>query len=53
MSYWETTALDVDRLMLAMPPSIGGVPALPAVIGKVSSALNESIWNCGVCITIE
>ena len=27
------------------------VPA--AVIGSVSSALSESIWYCGVCITIE
>src|SRR3954464_12465754 len=53
MSYCETTALEVDRLMLAMPPRIGGVAVLPAVIGKVSSALSESIWNCGVCITIE
>ena len=39
--------------MSAMPPRIGdcGLPA--AVIGSVCSALSESIWYCGVCITIE
>ena len=39
--------------MSAMPPRIGGVTVPPAVIGSVSSALSESIWYCGVCITIE
>ena len=53
MSYCETTAFEVDRVILAMPPRIGGIPAPPAVIGSVSSALEESIWYCGVCITIE
>ena len=53
MSYCETTALEVDRVMLAMPPRIGGVSVFPAVIGSVSSALSELIWYCGVCITIE
>ena len=53
MSYCETTALEVERLMLAMPPRIGGAAVLPPVIGSVSSALSESIWYCGVCITIE
>jgi len=39
--------------MLAMPPRMGGAAVEPAVIGNVSSALSESIWYCGVCITIE
>ena len=53
MSYCETTALEVDRVMSAMPPRIGDGAVLPAVIGSVCSALSESIWYCGVCITIE
>jgi hypothetical protein len=36
-----------------MPPRIGGIAVLAAVIGRVCSAFSESIWNCGVCITIE
>src|ERR1700739_4358825 len=52
MSYWETTALETDRLILAMPPRIGA-DGPPDVIGKVSSALNVSTLYCGVCITIE
>ena len=39
--------------MSAMPPRIGGWALLAAVIGSVCSALSESIWYCGVCITIE
>ena len=52
MLYCETTALRVVRLTSAMPPSICdcGLPA--AVIGSACSALSESIWYCGVCITI-
>ena len=44
---------DVVRVMLARPPRIGDAAAPPAVIGTVSSALRESIWYCGVCMTIE
>ncbi len=39
--------------MSAMPPRIGDCDAPAAVIGSVCSALSESIWYCGVCITIE
>ena len=53
MSYCETTALEVERLMSAMPPRIGDCALPVAVIGSVCSALSESIWYCGVCITIE
>ena len=40
------------RLMSAMPPRIGGCGLPVAVIGRFCSALSESIWYCGVCITI-
>ena len=53
MSYCDTTALDVDRLMSAMPPRMGDCGTPAAVIGKVCSAPSESTWYCGVCITIE
>jgi hypothetical protein len=37
-----------------MPPRIGDCAgAAAAVIGSACSALSESIWYCGVCITIE
>ena len=36
-----------------MPPKIGEPVAFTAVIGKVCKAPSESIWYCGVCITIE
>src|ERR1700739_291806 len=52
MSYWEITAFETDRLILAIPPRIGA-DGPPDVIGKVSSALSESTLYCGVCITIE
>jgi len=35
MSYCDTTALDVERLMSAMPPRIGDCEAPVAVIGSV------------------
>ena len=38
MSYCDTTAFEVVRVMLAMPPRIGATGP-PAVIGRVSSAL--------------
>ena len=53
MSYCDTTALEVVRLMSAMPPRIGDCALPTAVIGSACSALSESIWYCGVCITIE
>jgi hypothetical protein len=46
-----TTAFAVVRVMLAMPPRICAPPP-PPVIGRFCSALSESIWYCGVCITI-
>src|ERR1700733_2273664 len=52
MSYSEKTALETVRLMSAMPPRIGA-EGPPEVIGSVCSALSESSWYCGVCITIE
>ena len=42
MSYCDTTALEVDRVMLAMPPRIGDCGTPAAVIGKVCSAPSES-----------
>ena len=51
MLYCETTALRAARLMSAIAPSVcAGAPG--AVIGRFFSALSESIWYCGVCITI-
>ena len=41
MSYCETTALEVERLMSAMPPRIGDCELPAAVIGSVCSALSE------------
>src|ERR1700722_14123579 len=52
MSYWEITAFETDRVILAMPPRIGA-DGPPAVIGRVCKALNVSTLYCGVCITIE
>ena len=52
MLYCETTALSVVRLMSAIAPSVCGGADPAAVIGRFCSALSESIWYCGVCITI-
>ncbi len=41
MSYCETTALEIEREILAMPPRIGDVALPAAEIGTVSSALSE------------
>ena len=54
MSYCETTALEVVRLMLGDAAQDRRLADCRiAVIGNVSSALSESILYCGVCITIE
>jgi hypothetical protein len=53
MLYCDTTALRVERRISAIAPSVWGVAVPAAVIGMLRSALSESIWYCGVCITIE
>ena len=51
MLYCDTTAGRTTRSMSAIAPSV--CPDAPgAVSGRFFSALSESIWYCGVCITI-
>src|SRR5882724_6894864 len=52
MSYCETTAFEVLRLMLATPPSTCGTDVVDAVIGRFCSSLSESTRYCGVCMTM-
>ena len=53
MLYWETTALRGRALDVGDRAERLRAPPPGAEIGMFFSAFSESIWYCGVCITIE